>query len=165
MQRFVRGETQIMVATTVIEVGVNIPNASVMIIENAERFGLSQLHQLRGRVGRGASQSFCILMTNSKIGPDSKRRVDVMCSTNDGFVIAEEDLRLRGPGDLDGTRQSGAINLRLADLAQDAYIVESARAEAFTIIDTDPELKLPEHQALRRFVETEANDNVWSKIS
>ena len=104
-------------------------------------------------------------MTNSKIGPDSKRRVDVMCSTNDGFVIAEEDLRLRGPGDLDGTRQSGAINLRLADLAQDAYIVESARAEAFTIIDTDPELKLPEHQALRRFVETEANDNVWSKIS
>jgi len=165
MQRFVRGETQIMVATTVIEVGVNIPNASVMIIENAERFGLSQLHQLRGRVGRGASQSFCILMTNSKIGPDSKRRVDVMCSTNDGFVIAEEDLRLRGPGDLDGTRQSGAINLRLADLAQDAYIVESARAEAFTIIDTDPELKLPEHQALRRFVDTEANDNVWSKIS
>jgi ATP-dependent DNA helicase RecG len=154
-----------MVATTVIEVGVNVPNASVMIIENAERFGLSQLHQLRGRVGRGASQSFCILMTNSKIGADSKRRVDVMCSTNDGFVIAEEDLRLRGPGDLDGTRQSGAINLQLADLAQDAHIVEAARAEAFTIIDTDPELRLTENQTLRRFVETEANDNVWSKIS
>jgi ATP-dependent DNA helicase RecG len=165
MQRFVRGETQIMVATTVIEVGVNVPNASVMIIENAERFGLSQLHQLRGRVGRGASQSFCILMTNSKIGNDSKRRVDVMCQTNDGFIIAEEDLKLRGPGDLDGTRQSGAINLRLADLSQDTHIVEAARAEAFTIIDTDPELNLPEHQALRRFVETEANDNVWSKIS
>ena len=165
MQRFVRGETQIMIATTVIEVGVNVPNASVMIIENAERFGLSQLHQLRGRVGRGASQSFCILMTGSKIGADSKKRVDVMCSTNDGFVIAEEDLRLRGPGDLDGTRQSGAINLQLADLAQDSHIVEAARAEAFTIIDTDPELILPENQTLRRFVETEANDNVWSKIS
>jgi ATP-dependent DNA helicase RecG len=106
MQRFVRGETQIMVATTVIEVGVNVPNASVMIIENAERFGLSQLHQLRGRVGRGASQSFCILMTKSSLGADSKKRIDVMCSTNDGFIIAEEDLRLRGPGDLDGTRQS-----------------------------------------------------------
>jgi len=123
------------------------------------------LHQLRGRVGRGASQSFCILMTGSKIGADSKKRVEVMCSTNDGFVIAEEDLRLRGPGDLDGTRQSGAINLRLADLSQDTHIVEAARNEAFTIIDTDPELKLQEHQALRRFVETEANDNTWSKIS
>jgi ATP-dependent DNA helicase RecG len=165
MQRFVKGETQIMVATTVIEVGVNVPNASVMIIENAERFGLSQLHQLRGRVGRGASQSFCILMTNSKIGADSKRRVDVMCQTNDGFIIAEEDLRLRGPGDLDGTRQSGAINLSLADLSQDTHIVEAARAEAFTIIDTDPDLSQPQHQALRRYVETEANDNVWSKIS
>ena len=165
MQRFVRGETQIMVATTVIEVGVNVPNASVMIIENAERFGLSQLHQLSGRVGRGASQSFCILMTNSKIGSDSKRRIDVMCSTNDGFIIAEEDLRLRGPGDLDGTRQSGAINLRIADLAQDGHILEAARAEAFTIIDSDPELHLPQNQALRRFVASEANDNVWSKIS
>lgn len=165
MQRFVKGETQIMVATTVIEVGVNVPNASVMIIENAERFGLSQLHQLRGRVGRGASQSFCILMTNSKIGADSKRRVDVMCQTNDGFIIAEEDLRLRGPGDLDGTRQSGAINLTLADLSQDTHIVELARSEAFMIIDTDPDLSLPQHQALRRYVETEANDNVWSKIS
>lgn len=165
MQRFVRGETQIMIATTVIEVGVNVPNASVMVIENAERFGLSQLHQLRGRVGRGASQSFCILMTNSKMGNDSKKRVDVMCSTNDGFIIAEEDLRLRGPGDLDGTRQSGAVNLRIADLAQDTHILEAARSEAFTIIDTDPELKLPENQALRRFVETEAHDNIWSKIS
>jgi ATP-dependent DNA helicase RecG len=165
MQRFVRGETQIMVATTVIEVGVNVPNASVMIIENAERFGLSQLHQLRGRVGRGASQSFCILMTKSSLGADSKKRIDVMCSTNDGFIIAEEDLRLRGPGDLDGTRQSGAINLQLADLAQDTHIVEAARAEAFTIIDTDPELSLPENQALRKYVESEAYDNVWSKIS
>jgi ATP-dependent DNA helicase RecG len=165
MQRFVRGETQIMIATTVIEVGVDIPNASVMIIENAERFGLSQLHQLRGRVGRGASQSFCILMTGAKIGADSRKRIDVMCSTNDGFIIAEEDLKLRGPGDLDGTRQSGAINLRIADLAQDSHILDAARAEAFTIIDTDPELKLPENQSLRRFVETEANDNIWSKIS
>ena len=165
MQRFVRGETQIMVATTVIEVGVNVPNASVMVIENAERFGLSQLHQLRGRVGRGSEQSFCILMTNSKIGPDSSKRVKVMCETNDGFIIAEEDLRLRGPGDLDGTRQSGAINLRIADLAQDTHILEAAREEAFKIIDTDPELKLAENQALRRFVEMESHDNVWSKIS
>ena len=165
MQRFVKGETQIMVATTVIEVGVNVPNASVMVIENAERFGLSQLHQLRGRVGRGSDQSFCILMTKSNLGTDSSKRIKVMCETNDGFVIAEEDLRLRGPGDLDGTRQSGAINLRIADLAQDTHILEAARAEAFTIIDTDPELKLPENQALRRYVELEANDNVWSKIS
>jgi ATP-dependent DNA helicase RecG len=165
MQRFLKGETQIMIATTVIEVGVNVPNASVMIIENAERFGLSQLHQLRGRVGRGASQSFAILMTAASLGKDSKRRVEVMCSTNDGFIIAEEDLRLRGPGDLDGTRQSGAINLRIADLAQDTHILEAARREAFTIIDTDPELALPEHQPLRRYLESEAHDNVWSKIS
>ena len=165
MQRFVRGETQIMIATTVIEVGVNVPNASVMVIENAERFGLSQLHQLRGRVGRGASQSFCILMTGAKLGYDSKKRVDVMCSTNDGFVIAEEDLRLRGPGDLDGTRQSGAVNLRIADLAQDGHILDAARHEAFTIIDTDPDLILPENQTLRKYLETEARDNVWSKIS
>jgi ATP-dependent DNA helicase RecG len=165
MQRFVKGETQIMVATTVIEVGVNVPNASVMVIENAERFGLSQLHQLRGRVGRGSDQSFCILMTKSNLGADSAKRVKVMCETNDGFVIAEEDLRLRGPGDLDGTRQSGAINLRIADLSQDTHILEAARGEAFTIIDTDPELTLPENQPLRRYVELEAHDNVWSKIS
>ncbi len=165
MQRFVRGETQIMIATTVIEVGVNVPNASVMIIENAERFGLSQLHQLRGRVGRGASQSFCILMSGGKLGNDSKRRIDVMCATNDGFVIAEEDLKLRGPGDIDGTRQSGAMNLHIADLAQDSHILEAARDEAFRLIDTDPDLLLPENQALRRFVELTSKDNVWSKIS
>ena len=165
MQRFVRGETQIMIATTVIEVGVNVPNASVMVIENAERFGLSQLHQLRGRVGRGASQSYCVLMTGAKLGYDSKRRVDVMCSTNDGFVIAEEDLRLRGPGDLDGTRQSGAMNLRIADLAQDSHILDAARHEAFTLIDTDADLMLPANQSLRKYLETEAKDNVWSKIS
>jgi ATP-dependent DNA helicase RecG len=165
MQRFVKGETQIMIATTVIEVGVNVPNASVMVIENAERFGLSQLHQLRGRVGRGAAQSFCILMTKSNLGYVSKKRVEVLCATNDGFIIAEEDLKLRGPGDLDGTRQSGAVNLRIADLAQDVHILDAAREEAFTLIDTDPDLAKPENQALRRYLETEAKDNTWSKIS
>ena len=165
MQRFAKHETHIMIATTVIEVGVNIPNASVMVIENAERFGLSQLHQLRGRVGRGAAQSYCVLMTGSKLGNDSKRRVEVMCATNDGFVIAEEDLRLRGPGDIDGTRQSGALNLHLADIAQDSHIVEAARQEAFNIIDTDPDLRLPENQALRHYVAAEAKDNIWSMIS
>ncbi|MCW3126663.1 MAG: ATP-dependent helicase RecG [Bacteroidetes bacterium] len=165
MQRFVKGETQIMIATTVIEVGVNVPNASVMVIENAERFGLSQLHQLRGRVGRGASQSFCILMTGAKLGYVSKRRVDVLCQTNDGFIIAEEDLKLRGPGDIDGTRQSGAVNLRMADLAQDGHILDAARNEAFTLIDTDADLLVPEHQTLRKYLENEAKDKVWSKIS
>jgi ATP-dependent DNA helicase RecG len=144
---------------------VNVPNASVMVIENAERFGLSQLHQLRGRVGRGAAQSFCILMTKSNLGYVSKKRVEVLCATNDGFIIAEEDLKLRGPGDLDGTRQSGAVNLRIADLAQDVHILDAARDEAFTLIDTDPDLAKPDNQALRRYLETEAKDNTWSKIS
>ncbi|MBS1624609.1 MAG: ATP-dependent DNA helicase RecG [Bacteroidetes bacterium] len=165
MQRFVRGETQIMIATTVIEVGVNVPNASVMVIENTERFGLSQLHQLRGRVGRGASQSFCILMTGAKLNPVSKKRVEVLCATNDGFVIAEEDLKLRGPGDLDGTRQSGAVNLRIADLSEDVHILDAARQEAFSLIDTDPDLAAPDHQRLRIYLETEAKDSTWSKIS
>ena len=154
-----------MVATTVIEVGVNVPNASVMIIENAERFGLSQLHQLRGRVGRGADQSYCILMTNARLGNESNKRIEVMCSTNDGFVIAEEDLKLRGPGDIDGTRQSGALNLHIADLAVDTAILEQARGEAHSLIDTDPDLRLAENQPLRRFVEELNNDNIWSKIS
>ncbi len=165
MQRFVKNETQIMVATTVIEVGVNVPNASVMIIENAERFGLSQLHQLRGRVGRGAEQSFCILMTGDKLGQDSKQRISVMCQTNDGFVIAEEDLRLRGPGDLEGTRQSGTINLRLADLALDGNILEAARKTAQKLIDEDPGLTQPAHQPLLKFLQETSRDKTWSKIS
>ena len=165
MQRFVRGETQIMIATTVIEVGVNIPNASVMVIENAERFGLSQLHQLRGRVGRGAEQSFCILITGKKLSNDSKQRVSVMCKTNDGFIIAEEDLKLRGPGDLEGTQQSGVVNLRLADLVHDGNILEAARTTAQKLIDEDASLSREEHQPLLKYVSEIRKEKVWAKIS
>lgn len=149
MQRFVKGETQIMVATTVIEVGVNVPNASVMVIESAERFGLSQLHQLRGRVGRGAEQSYCILMTGNKLSAETKKRLDTMVRTNDGFEIAEVDLQLRGPGDLMGTQQSGALNLKIADLAKDAQLVVRAREEARAILEKDPNLELAEHAVVR----------------
>ena len=165
MQRFVKGETQIMIATTVIEVGVNVPNASVMIIENAERFGLSQLHQLRGRVGRGAEQSFCILITGKKLSNESKQRVSVMCKTNDGFVIAEEDLKLRGPGDLEGTQQSGVINLHIADLVNDVKILEAARTTAQTLIDSDPTLSKPEHYSLLNYMREISKEKIWSKIS
>ncbi|HLP52071.1 MAG TPA: ATP-dependent DNA helicase RecG [Chitinophagales bacterium] len=165
MQRFVKGETQIMIATTVIEVGVNVPNASVMIIENAERFGLSQLHQLRGRVGRGAEQSFCILMSGAKLSNESKQRISVMCKTNDGFVIAEEDLKLRGPGDLEGTQQSGVVNMHIADLVNDIKILEVARATAQQLIETDPSLSQPGHQPLLRHIAEISKDKIWSKIS
>jgi ATP-dependent DNA helicase RecG len=165
MQRFVNRETQIMIATTVIEVGVNVPNASVMIIENAERFGLSQLHQLRGRVGRGADQSYCILMTGLKQSNESKQRISVMCQTNDGFVIAEEDLKLRGPGDIQGTQQSGVVNLRLADLATDGKVLEAARSSAQELMETDPALSLPQHTPLLWFLQEETKDKVWAKIS
>jgi ATP-dependent DNA helicase RecG len=165
MQRFVRKETQLMVATTVIEVGVNVPNASVMVIENSERFGLAQLHQLRGRVGRGAEQSFCILMTGPKLSQESKQRISVMCQTNDGFIIAEEDLKLRGPGDLQGTQQSGIVNLRIADLALDGNILEAARKSAQELISEDPLLAKPGHQALLKHVAEISRDKVWSKIS
>lgn len=165
MQRFVRNETQIMVATTVIEVGVNVPNASIMVIENAERFGLAQLHQLRGRVGRGAEQSYCILMTGNKLSSESKHRISVMCSTNDGFKIAEEDLKLRGPGDLQGTQQSGSVNLRIADLVQDAAILEAARRSAQKIVEDDTELQKPEHQPLLSYLSKSSKQNSWSKIS
>lgn len=165
MQRFVRGETQIMIATTVIEVGVNVPNASVMIIENAERFGLSQLHQLRGRVGRGAEQSFCILMSGSKLSEESKKRISVMCSTNDGFVIAEEDLKLRGPGDLEGTQQSGVVNMHIADLVADVKILEAARTTAQDLIDKDPYLEQPGHQPLLKYLSEVSKEKIWSKIS
>lgn len=165
MKRFFRHETQIMVATTVIEVGVNVPNASVMIIENAERFGLSQLHQLRGRVGRGADQSFCILLTGKKLSEQSKQRIAVMCKTNDGFAIAEEDLRLRGPGDIEGTQQSGIINLRIADLVSDINILEAARASAQNLLATDPALSFPENQMLLQHLNDVGKDKVWGKIS
>lgn len=166
MARFVKGETQIMVATTVIEVGVNVPNASVMIIENAERFGLSQLHQLRGRVGRGAEQSYCILMTSHKLTTDGKTRINTMCDTNDGFKIAEVDLQLRGPGDMEGTQQSGNIDLKIANLATDGPIIEEARKTAIALLEADPTLTKAEHKNLRYFLQQQrSQDFVWGKIS
>ena len=167
MQRFVSGEAQIMVATTVIEVGVNVPNASVMVIENAERFGLSQLHQLRGRVGRGADQSYCILVTGYKLAEDSRKRLEIMVRTNDGFEIAEADLKLRGPGDLEGTQQSGvAFDLKIANLAQDGQLLQYVRDVAQTVIDTDPNGTLPENEVLWRQLKALRKTNVnWAAIS
>ncbi|MBK7128201.1 MAG: ATP-dependent DNA helicase RecG [Crocinitomicaceae bacterium] len=166
MQQFVKGITNIMVATTVIEVGVNVPNASVMIIESAEKFGLSQLHQLRGRVGRGADQSYCILMTGYKLGADAKARLETMCETNDGFKIAETDLRLRGPGDIMGTQQSGLLNLKLSDLSRDAQIVSLAREKARQLLDEDPTFEKIEHRfivrELKKILKEKPN---WSRIS
>ena len=167
MQRFVSGETQILVATTVIEVGVNVPNASVMVILDAQRFGLSQLHQLRGRVGRGAEQSYCILLTNNKLADDTRKRIDIMCDTNDGFRIAEADLKLRGPGDLEGTQQSGmAFDLKIADIARDGQIVQMARDEAQAIIDDDPTCEKERYAMLwNRLRELRKTDINWAAIS
>jgi ATP-dependent DNA helicase RecG len=166
MRRFAAGKTNIMVATTVIEVGVNVPNASVMVIESAERFGLSQLHQLRGRVGRGAEQSYCILMTSHKLSDDSKTRLETMCRTNDGFEIAEVDLKLRGPGDIMGTQQSGVLNLQIADLVRDRDILQIARHEAIKLLKKDASMTLPEHQTLRMvFMEMSKKKNIWNYIS
>lgn len=166
MQQFAVGNTQIMVATTVIEVGVNVPNASVMIIESAEKFGLSQLHQLRGRVGRGAEQSYCILMSGYKLGENAKKRLDTMCETNDGFKISEVDLRLRGPGDIMGTQQSGILNLKLSDLAKDSQIVQVAREKAQELLERDPKFEDKEHlglaKRLRSILQSKPN---WSRIS
>jgi ATP-dependent DNA helicase RecG len=166
MQRFVKGETQIMVATTVIEVGVNVPNASVMVIENAERFGLSQLHQLRGRVGRGADQSYCILMTGFKLSTDGRERIKTMVDTTDGFVIAEADLRLRGPGNMEGTQQSGMLHFRLADLARDGQILTAARDIVQQILESDPGLLASQHARLKVYVEQAAKEaKIWGRIS
>lgn len=167
MQRFVSGETQILVATTVIEVGVNVPNASVMVILDAQRFGLSQLHQLRGRVGRGADQSYCILVTNYKLSEETRKRIDIMCQTNDGFEIAEADLKLRGPGDLEGTQQSGiAFDLKIADIARDGQIVQLARDEAQKIVDADPTCDSPEYSMLwNRLRELRKTNIDWAAIS
>ena len=167
MQKFLSGETQILVATTVIEVGVNVPNASVMVILDAQRFGLSQLHQLRGRVGRGAEQSFCILVTTRKMSKETARRIDIMCSTNDGFQIAEADLKLRGPGDLEGTQQSGlAFDLKIADIARDGQIVQLARDEAQKIIDSDPTCEKAEHALLWQRLAALRKTNInWGVIS
>ncbi|MBT8314879.1 MAG: DUF559 domain-containing protein, partial [Maribacter sp.] len=166
MTRFVKGETQIMVATTVIEVGVNVPNASVMIIESAERFGLSQLHQLRGRVGRGADQSYCILMTSHKLTSEAKTRLETMVRTNDGFEIAEVDLRLRGPGDLMGTQQSGILNLKIADIVKDNDILKTARWYALNILKEDPALETQQNLVIRHtYAQLIKHKNIWNYIS
>lgn len=165
MARFKKGETNILVATTVIEVGVDVPNASVMVIENAERFGLSQLHQLRGRVGRGADQSYCILMTGDKLGNDARTRIETMVRTNDGFVIAETDLRLRGPGDLLGTQQSGLPQLRIADLIEDAGLLQQARQVAMRVLEEDPSLAEPRHAPIANAMRDRADEVVWGRIS
>src|SRR5690606_37549547 len=166
MQQFVKGNTHIMVATTVIEVGVNIPNASVMIIENAERFGLSQLHQLRGRVGRGSEQSYCILMSGNKISTDGKARLETMVRTNNGFEIAETDLQLRGPGDLQGTQQSGVLDLHIADLAKDQRILQEARICVQELIDKDMNLEQAERQPRRVYLSKSFKEgDQWEEMS
>jgi ATP-dependent DNA helicase RecG len=166
MKLFAEGKTQIMVATTVIEVGVNVPNASIMIIESSERFGLSQLHQLRGRVGRGSEKSYCILMSGNKISKESKKRLETMVRTQDGFEIAEVDLELRGPGDILGTQQSGMIDLKIADLTKDNHLVTLARETAREILNEDPNLAKPEHQLIKQTLVTILKKKPnWSKIS
>ncbi len=164
MQRFIEGQAQIMVATTVIEVGVNVPNATVMVVESAERFGLSQLHQLRGRVGRGGEQSYCVLMTGNDLSDDSSKRMQIMTSTSNGFVIAEKDLEMRGPGDLYGTRQSGVMKFRLADIARDMGLLEETREAARHLLASDASLTRPEHQPLRYFLSQQADQSEWGKI-
>jgi ATP-dependent DNA helicase RecG len=166
MQQFVSGKTQIMVATTVIEVGVNVPNASIMIIESAQRFGLSQLHQLRGRVGRGAYQSYCIMMAEYKLSADARQRLQTMCDTNDGFVISEVDLKLRGMGDIQGTQQSGNLNLRIADLSKDGVILAQARQEAIALLESDSTLVKPENQVVKNTLQlASAKKGNWGKVS
>ena len=165
MQRFVKGETQIMVSTTVIEVGVDVPNASVMVIESAEKFGLPQLHQLRGRVGRGSEKSFCILLTSTKISSEARQRLKIMCDTNDGFKIAEKDLEIRGPGDIEGTKQSGVLDFKLANIVNDKALLEEAKDIAEKIIENDPELSSPENSRLKNFLQLQKGKTMWSKIS
>lgn len=165
MQRFVKGDTNIMVSTTVIEVGVNVPNASIMVIESAEKFGLSQLHQLRGRVGRGSEKSFCILLTGNKISKDARERLKILCATNDGFKVAEKDLEIRGPGEIEGTKQSGLINFKLASIVNDRMMLEVAKNEAFNIIDSDPDMIIAENLPVKNYLQFQKGKTVWSKIS
>lgn len=165
MQRFLAKDTQIMVATTVIEVGVNVPNATVMVIESAEKFGLSQLHQLRGRVGRGQEKSFCILLTSPRLNKEARERINTLCATNDGFKIAEKDLEIRGPGDIEGTRQSGTLNFKLANIVQDREWLEAARGMAERILDEDPDLTAVENEPLKTFLQAQYGKTQWSKIS
>jgi ATP-dependent DNA helicase RecG len=165
MARFVNGETQIMVATTVIEVGVNVPNASVMVIESSEKFGLSQLHQLRGRVGRGSEKSFCVLLTGQKVSNDARERIKIMCATNDGFLIAEKDLELRGPGDIEGTRQSGALNFKLANIVNDREVLEVAKIAAEKLVEEDHTLNLAKNLELKNYLQSQKARSGWGKIS
>ena len=165
MQRFITGDTQILVGTTVIEVGVNVPNASVMVVESAEKFGLSQLHQLRGRVGRGTEKSFCILLTSARVGKEAKERINIMCATNDGFKIAEKDLEIRGPGSIEGTRQSGALNFKLASIVNDRAVLEKARAAAELLCEEDQELNMAKNLQLKNYLQQQKGKNGWSKIS
>jgi ATP-dependent DNA helicase RecG len=165
MRRFVSNDTQIMVSTTVIEVGVNVPNATVMVIESAEKFGLSQLHQLRGRVGRGSDRSYCVLLTSNKVSRDARERLSVLCATNDGFRIAEKDLELRGPGDIEGTRQSGALNFKLANIVSDRLLLDKSRKCATQLLDADPDLKKGENAALKRHLFSAGGRGDWSRIS
>ena len=154
-----------MVSTTVIEVGVNIPNATVMIIESAEKFGLSQLHQLRGRVGRGSDKSFCILLTGVKLTNEARERLKILCDTNDGFRISEKDLELRGPGDIEGTRQSGALNLKLASLVNDKQLLDISKEMAYRILDEDPDLVLTANEKLKVYLQSRKGKTAWSRIS
>jgi ATP-dependent DNA helicase RecG len=165
MARFVNGDTQIMVATTVIEVGVNVPNASVMVIESSEKFGLSQLHQLRGRVGRGSEKSFCVLLTGQKVSNDARERIKIMCATNDGFLIAEKDLELRGPGDIEGTRQSGALNFKLANIVNDKEVLEVAKIAAEKLVEEDHTLNLAKNLELKNYLQSQKSRSGWGKIS
>ncbi|MDI3322275.1 ATP-dependent DNA helicase RecG [Pinibacter soli] len=165
MQRFITRDTQIMVSTTVIEVGVNVPNASVMVIESSEKFGLSQLHQLRGRVGRGSDKSYCILLTGNKLSSEAKERLKIMTATNDGFKIAEKDMELRGPGDIEGTRQSGMLNFKLASLLQDKQWLDAAKQMAQQILEEDPDLSEKANERLKRFLQSQKGKTAWSKIS
>jgi ATP-dependent DNA helicase RecG len=165
MQRFKSGDTQIMVSTTVIEVGVDVPNATVMVIESAEKFGLSQLHQLRGRVGRGSERSFCILLTPNKLNNEARERLKIMCATTDGFKIAEKDLELRGPGDIEGTRQSGMLHFKLANILEDRSLLELAGNWAFQIAEKDPGLNEPTHQRLREWLQLLLGKSAWSKVA
>jgi len=165
MQRFVKGDTNIMVSTTVIEVGVNVPNASVMVIESAEKFGLSQLHQLRGRVGRGAEKSYCVLLTGQKLSRDARERLKIMVATNDGFKIAEKDLEIRGPGEIEGTRQSGALNFKLASIVADKVMLEVARSAVEKILENDPDLTLAENLLIKKFMQEQKHKTGWGKIA
>jgi ATP-dependent DNA helicase RecG len=165
MQRFVKGDTQIMVSTTVIEVGVDVPNATVMVIESAEKFGLSQLHQLRGRVGRGSEKSYCILLTNVQLGNEARERIRTMVSTNNGFEIAEKDLELRGPGDIEGTRQSGMLNFKLASIVKDRSLLDTAKTMSEMLLENDPDLVSAENLRLKQFLQQRRGDRIWSIIS